>query len=243
MLSFIFGLLISTAHGAGTGYAVAHKDYAGIQFEVVTLDPAKVEIKLFWRNKENEPFATLAAVREEVRKQKRKFIFATNSGIYDLDFKPLGLHIEGGKTIRRVNKAHGSGGNFGMLPNGIFLLGKNGAKVIETSEFSSVKEPVDYATQSGPLLLRKGVLNSHFQLNSENKKLRSGVGVDSKGRVVFAISQGVVNFYDFATLYMNELDCADALYLDGTISTVLIDDAEADEQVAPFVGIWAAMEK
>ncbi len=240
---FIFSLLLSTANAALTGYTVEHREYAETSFDIATFDLSNVDLKLYWRGSENTSYGSLGAVRDEVIKEKHKFLFATNSGIYDKELEALGLHVEAGKTIRPVNKSRGPNGNFGMIPNGIFLMNKKGARVIETSEYSSITDPADYATQSGPLLVRKGELHPKFQKNSDNKKSRSGVGVDGKGRVVFAISKGGVSFYDFAMLFKTQLDCADALYLDGTISQFLLDDAEPEDQLAPFVGIWAAMEK
>jgi uncharacterized protein YigE (DUF2233 family) len=38
--------------------------------------------------------------------------------------------------------------------------------------------------------------------------------------VHFAISENTVRFYDFATLFRDVLDAPNALYLDGTISSV-----------------------
>jgi len=44
------------------------------------------------------------------------------------------------------------------------------------------------------------------------------VGVRKDGTVVFSISRLPVNFYTFASLFLNRLKCTNALYLDGTIS-------------------------
>ena len=131
-----------------------------------------------------------------------------------------------------------------MVPNGIFLLAKTPtglqARVVETSQFSTLKEDVQEATQSGPLLVHGGKFHPLFTKGSENKKLRSGVGVDEKGRVWFAISKGFVSFYDFAAFFKESLGCPNALYLDGTISEMIDAKTSASEQLAPFVGIWAA---
>ena len=42
------------------------------------------------------------------------------------------------------------------------------------------------------------------------------------GRVIFAISEVDVRFHDFARLFKDRLQCPNALFLDGTISSVRI---------------------
>ena len=51
-------------------------------------------------------------------------------------------------------------------------------------------------------------------------KRRNGVGVVDGNQVVFAISEGAVRFYDFARLFRDGLGCKNALFLDGTISSL-----------------------
>lgn len=211
-----------------------------VEYRVVELDPKQVELKLYWKKPDGSAFETLTAVREHIGKN---FIFATNSGIYAKDWTPLGLHIERGQTLRRLNRSRASSGNFFVQPNGVFFLIAGGARILATEDFAKANPSAMEAAQSGPLLLRRGVVNSRFHHRSENLKLRSGVGVSSGGHVFFAASESAVSFYDFAQLFKNKLRCTDALYLDGTISAMLIGDKPAEGQLAPFVGIWAATAK
>jgi uncharacterized protein YigE (DUF2233 family) len=78
----------------------------------------------------------------------------------------------------------------------------------------------DFATQSGPMLVIDGKLHPRFLPDSDSLKRRNGVGVSRDGMVHFAISENTVRFYDFATLFRDALDAPNALYLDGTISSV-----------------------
>jgi uncharacterized protein YigE (DUF2233 family) len=126
-----------------------------------------------------------------------------------------------------------------MLPNGIFLITKSGARVVETSEYQQVKEPVFFAAQSGPLLVHNEQIHPSFRTGSQNRKFRSGVGVDRTGIVVFAISKEPINFFDFANFFKLQLDCPNALYLDGTISQILMNSDEASDSPVSFVGMWA----
>jgi uncharacterized protein YigE (DUF2233 family) len=214
---------------------------ARVAYQTADIDLQKANLKLYWKKADGTLYATLAAVQKALG---ATFLFATNSGIYSTDFKPLGLEIERGKTLVPLNKSHASTGNFYMQPNGVFFITGKGAQVMETSEYAAVRPAgVLEAAQSGPLLLRKGVINGKFASDSASVKIRSGVGVNSAGHVVFALSEDRVDFYDFAVFFRDHLHCPDALYLDGTISTFLDADGFDSIQLAVFAGIWAASAK
>ena len=98
------------------------------------------------------------------------------------------------------------------------------------------------ATQSGPLLVRGGQVHPAFDAGSKSRLLRNGVGVASPQTVVFVISEDPVNFYEFATLFRDRLHCPDALYLDGTISSLHAsalgrDDSRTD--LGPIIAVTA----
>jgi uncharacterized protein YigE (DUF2233 family) len=122
----------------------------------------------------------------------------------------------------------------------VFFVSDKGAQILETSEYANSKRPVLEAAQSGPLLLRRGKIHQRFREGSDNKKLRSGAGVNAEGHVVFAVSEGAVGFYEFAVFFRDTLRCQNALYLDGTISTLLVADRAAPTQLVPYTGLWAA---
>lgn len=147
---------------------------------------------------------------------------ATNAGMYTPENVPCGLYIENGRQVKSITLATNGTGNFFMQPNGVFLLTKSDAKVVSSQEFSDYNRQAIYATQSGPMLVHKGVVNNNFTDGSANINIRSGVGVNGQGRVVFAISQELVNFYDFASLFKDDLKCDNALFLDGAISRMYL---------------------
>ncbi len=215
---------------------------AKIQYRVVTIDPKQIQISMVWKKPDGSPYALLRDIRDAVLLRGSRFLFATNAGMYDKKDRPLGLYIEGGKQLRPINRSHAPGGNFSMVPNGIFLLrGADGSlpEVIDSTEYK-VAAGVQYATQSGPLLLRHGKIHPDFQPLSNNLKLRSGVGVNDKHQVVFAISQGTTSFYEFAQVFKKELRCDDALYLDGTISEFLVGPQIDTSQLVPFAAMITA---
>lgn len=186
-------------------------------FDVVTVDLNQHDVRLYWKRPDGTPFLTLEALQTWIAAQGDSLIAATNAGIYEPGYIPTGLFIENGITQNPLNPNEGAG-NFFLKPNGVFLITNQGARIVETSQFEDVVEPVRYATQSGPLLLREEIIHPAFNEGSKNCRLRSGVGVDKEGTIYLVISNGAVNFWDFATYFRDTLNCTDALYLDGGIS-------------------------
>lgn len=209
----------------------------GMSYTVAALDPGRDRLQLHWLNPTTgQPYATFDQLRERLRKEGRTLLFATNSGIYAPGLRPLGLHVERGKTLTPINTAR-SGGNFALLPNGVFWIAGARAGVTETQTYRRLPLTPDFATQSGPLLVRRGVLHPEFRKTGTSLKVRSGVGVCTDGRVRFVISAGPVNFYRFATVFRDTLRCPDALYLDGSLSAYTT--PQVNTQLLDFGGIWS----
>jgi uncharacterized protein YigE (DUF2233 family) len=65
------------------------------------------------------------------------------------------------------------------------------------------------------MLVIDGAIHPAFIPGSGDRKERDGVGITSPTMVHFAISQGSVNFYEFALFFRDRLGCQSALFLDG----------------------------
>ena len=123
--------------------------------------------------------------------------------------------------------------------------GAEAAHVVATTLFDADVSHVRLATQSGPALLLRGELHPRFLPDSDSLKLRSGVGVAATAASVVhvAISEDLVRFRDFATLFRDELGCTDALYLDGTVSVLNAPGRRADAHAeGTFGGILVVTE-
>ncbi len=201
--------------------------YQDAYYDVVWVDPRQVSLQLFWKRPNGEPFVNFRNLAQWCAEQGETLVFATNAGIYARDRTPLGLHVAQGETLRPLNTGAG-GGNFFMKPNGVFFLEDPRGVILETSKYAASDCSPTIAVQSGPLLLQQGQIHPRFIPDSDSRYVRNGVGVNAEGEVVFAISILPVNFHDFALLFRDRLDCADALYLDGAISGMY----------APFAGRW-----
>lgn len=195
---------------------------AGAAYRVVEIDLGRDALEIVWKDDAGKAFETIDRLREWGEKRQRRLLFATNAGIYDREYRPLGLTIADGEVLRPLNTARGGGkGNFGMQPNGVFYVDTQGrAGVVPTREWRERGIDARLATQSGPMLLVDGAINPAFIENSDSRKWRSGVCAPDPGQVVFAVSEVPVTFHAFARLFRDALGCRDALYLDGTLSRI-----------------------
>jgi len=194
-------------------------EFAGKTFTICRVDVRKEHLDLFHRDEHGEPFKRFDRLLAWLEPQHRKLVFAMNAGMYHPDFSAVGLFVSGGRELVPLNTANGNG-NFFLKPNGVFALTERGARVVESSEYPKLGERVILATQSGPLLVRAGKLHPAIRAESESRLVRNGVGVPSPDTAIFVISEVPVNFYEFATLFRDRLHCPDALFLDGTISSL-----------------------
>lgn len=214
------GLLAASAAGAVESRDL---DVDGVGYRVVTVDLRRETLEAHWRDAGGRPFETIDALRAWGEAQGRRLAFATNAGIYDGQYRPLGLYVEDGRTLRPLNTAKGNprAGNFSMQPNGVFAVDRAGkAAVVATGDWNARGIDARIATQSGPMLVVDGAINPVFDEASDSQKWRSGVCARTPQDVVFAVSQSPVTFHAFARLFRDELGCRDALYLDGTLSRI-----------------------
>lgn len=218
----------------------------GSAYRVVEVDLARERLELHWKDDAGQALASIDGLRRWGESQGRQLLFATNAGIYDREFRPLGLHVEGGVTLRPLNTARGnaSRGNFAIQPNGVFHVDADGeAGVVPTTRWRARGIDARLATQSGPMLVVDGEINPNFDAASASLKLRSGVCARTPHEVVFAVSEAPVSFHAFARLFRDGLGCRDALYLDGTLSRLWTQAdgyAGAPAMVAkPYAGMFA----
>ncbi len=205
-------------------------EYEGALYHVHRVDRDKLgTLELRWKGKDGQPLGDFSGLRKELAAEGKQIVFATNAGIYEKGPKPCGLTICAGKEEVPLSLKDGDG-NFYLKPNGVFYVDDaKGAGVMEAVEYAAAGLRPRIATQSGPCLMRKGVLHPAFNANSPNKRLRNAVGVHARtGQVIFVMSdredrlKGRVTFHQLCRFYKH-LGCEDALYLDGDISDMLVD--------------------
>lgn len=208
------------------------------RFTTVRVDVRTDRLELFLRDERGRAFNRFDHLAAWLAGRNRQLRFAMNAGMYHPDFSPVGLLVEDGREISPLNVADGTG-NFFLKPNGVFFVSASGPRIVETTEYPALARGVRLATQSGPLLVRNGVVNPAFDAASTSRLIRNGVGI-SKDTILFVISEQPINFYEFAVFFRDELQCQDALYLDGVVSSLYSvnlqrNDSRAD--LGPIIGV------
>lgn len=203
-----------------TAFTLNNSKIDDSRFIAHIVDLKKDELKFYWKNDKGVVIGNFTNLKNYVETKGKTLEFAMNGGMYMEDQSPLGLYIESQKTLAPLNTRSGEG-NFYLKPNGIFYVTTKGvATICKSTEFAN-SVLIQYATQSGPLLLIDGEIHSAFKQGSANLNIRNGVGILPDGRILFAISNTGVNFYDFAE-YFKKAGCKNALYLDGFVSRMYL---------------------
>ncbi len=188
-----------------------------------TIDPRLETVQFFVPTKTDVNGLSIREVKKQLQNNGKQVTLVMNGGMYNPLFQPVGLTIINGKIIQSIVTKTSGFGNFFLQPNGIFLITNTGdAKIVTTQDFAQENiDEINYATQSGPLLVTDNKINELFTIGSENREIRNGVCVLENGQMVFAISRHPINFYDFASFFKDK-GCINALYLDGSISKAYI---------------------
>jgi len=186
-------------------------------FTVVRVEAAK--LRLFWRDDQGQALRRLDRLAAWQKAQGRALSFGMNAGMFHADGGPVGLLVIDGQELAPLNLGAGAG-NFFLKPNGVFLVDASGARVVDAADYAAIpREGVRLATQSGPLLLKHGEIHPALRPASASRYIRNGVCAQG-GQAVFVISERPVSLHEFASFFLDELHCQDALYLDGAVSSL-----------------------
>jgi uncharacterized protein YigE (DUF2233 family) len=184
------------------------------------VDPKTQDLQLYWKSDKGNSLRNFQNLKTVVESKKQKLLFAMNGGMYKADQTPQGLYIQQSNLLSPLDTSNGSG-NFYLKPNGVFYItADNKAVVCQTTDFK-MNRHINYATQSGPMLVIDGNIHAAFKEGSKNLNIRNGVGILSDNKIIFAMSKKEINFYDFA-MYFKKMGCKQALYLDGFVSRVYL---------------------
>lgn len=214
--------------GDSIGFKAERVAYKDSVYDLVAIDPQIIPLK-----------TVLSDDAQGIRFSdidRNDLIFAVNGGIFTEEMTPLGYYANEGIELYPLNRGEGYG-NFYLKPNGLLYLSDSKPYMEETESFASHQTSgmtvPDLAIQSGPLLIHEGMINKAFTPGSQNKYVRTGVGIsrDDKGReiLIFAISNSAVNFYDFALFFRDIADCDNALYLDGHIAAMFVPELNREQ--------------
>lgn len=234
MIFSIFSLSTSGVH-ATTEYIKIEKNHDTIA-DVVHIRQLN-QLKLFLNDTKQQPYNKIKAIAKNLP-QCQVLSFAMNAGMYHADYSAVGLYVENSRQISSLNTQKKGFGNFFMQPNGVLAWNDQHAMIQTTQHYASSGFKANYVTQSGPMLVIDGEINTSFLPQSDSLKIRNGVGVKNN-ELYFVISRGKISFYDFAKIFKDDLKIDQALYLDGSISSAYIPQAHRSDHrfnLGPIVG-------
>jgi len=216
--------------------------YQGEGYVVCSFDLRRDDMRLYLDDSTGRPHGSFSSLAQSLKSRGRTLRFAMNAGMFEQDQSPVGLYVEEGKRLRRADLREGQS-NFHLRPNGVFWIGDKTAGIMETSRYLANPPPARFATQSGPMLVIDGRVHPKIRPTGESEKIRNGVCVRDGANVIFAISDGAVTFHAFATLFKDGLGCGNALFLDGSVSSLYAPDLSRDDELVPLgpmVGVTTA---
>jgi prepilin-type processing-associated H-X9-DG protein len=211
-------------------------------YSICRFDVRRDDVRLYWKDADGKPYANFDALAQTLKAHGRVLRFAMNAGMFETDLSPVGLFVEDGRRERPADTREGDS-NFHLKPNGVFWIGNSSAGVTETSRYLANPPAVRFATQSGPMLVIDGRIHPKILPTGTSKKVRNGVCVRDGTTATFAISETPVTFNAFARLFRDSLGCANALFLDGSVSSLYAPDLSRDDEfspLGPIVGVTAA---
>ena len=189
--------------------------FEGSRFTVC--DPGRGKLRLIAAARGEAPLRSFADVMSRIPADR--VAFAMNAGMFDQAGHPIGLAIVDGRLVHAINRRDG-GGNFHLKPNGVFLVRRDGSAAVVTSEAFRLSPTIAFATQSGPMLVIDGRPHPKFDADGQSRFIRNGVGIAPNGRAVFVISNEVVSFGTLARFFRDGLHSRNALYFDGSVSSL-----------------------
>lgn len=205
---------------------------------IVPIDTGKAHLSLFLADSKGHIYRTFSRLADDVKADGHRLAFAMNAGMYERDGSPVGLLVINRKVIHSLNTKQGTG-NFFLMPNGVFALTSSGPVIVSTSGYGALGKDILFATQSGPLLLQDGKINAAFNPTSTSTFTRNGIC--AIGKVVYVVISDVpVNFYAFARIFRDEIGCKDALYLDGSVSSLYstrLGRYDRGPELGPILGV------
>jgi uncharacterized protein YigE (DUF2233 family) len=232
------GVLIAVAAFSCRPATATPLNCFGVEFQgkaasVCKADVRNNRLRLFLRDDTGALLGSLQAAERLADSQGERLQFAMNAGMYHPDFAPVGLLVIDGREISPLNLGEGAG-NFFLKPNGVFLQTAAGVRIIAAEQYPQLTEHVTLATQSGPMLLTRGRVHPKLDPYSKSRVIRNGVGVQGRDQAVFVISEQPMSLYEFAVLFRDRLQCSDALYFDGAVSSLLSVELRRSDRRAPL---------
>lgn len=204
---------------------VSRRRFERTEFIVAEADMSRVRLRML---SHSAALHSLPDAVEVLRRRGERALLVTNGGLFHAE-SPIGLQVEDGRPVRslRLGSTPPEGqkaGNFYYLPNGVLYQDHAGRVAIrESSDMRGHERSIRDGLQSGPALLLNG--NVHPIARPPNRgrahERRSAACISAPERLSIVFAPGATTFPQI-TRFLTELGCRDAIFLDATITGLLI---------------------
>jgi uncharacterized protein YigE (DUF2233 family) len=224
----------ANAYRNTVGSACVKRTYESAIYQICSFDSARHDFRLADVDRHGKALRNFAGLARQLGPASKNIVFAMNAGMFDSAGLPIGLYIENGKSRAPLNR-HDASGNFYLKPNGVFWIDEAGTHIDTTDDFAAktTAHPI-WASQSGPMLVIDGALNPKFSAEGSSRHVRNGVCVKDTSGASFVISDTAIPLSKFARFLRDDLQCTDALYLDGEISSLWDGASGRNDQKHPL---------
>jgi uncharacterized protein YigE (DUF2233 family) len=187
-------------------------NYGAAKILAVRVDPVKAIIRVVKIKKGDPPGARAEAVCPARGAAINGSFFAEEPFM-----QPMGLLVCDGKKLQK---------RFPVGEWGTFLVTAKGAAIIKSAD--KLPAGVKQAVEGKPRLVVDGKIS---RFKSQPAARRSAVGLDAKGRVMLAATDGFWTLEQWAAVMKADLNCVKALNLDGGPSTQLCVKGDASQTI------------
>jgi uncharacterized protein YigE (DUF2233 family) len=229
-LAFVAAAALAFAPAAHADAPCITQTFEASRFTVCPADAAEHDVEIAWADAQRMPYRAFHIYAE--KNDVTRVRFAMNAGMFHLNGSPVGYLLINKRKLQKLSTKSGPG-NFHLKPNGLFFTTATGFGVETTEDFAKRKNAVS-ATQSGPMLVIDGALHPEFQDDGPSRLRRNGVGVRDAEHAFFVISEGAVSFGKLARFFRDKLECPNALFFDGSVSSLWVPSQNREDRTVPF---------
>ena len=215
--------------------------FEGNGYTVCEADLRQDAIQLFWKKGDGRPYGFLQGLPKRVDEHSGPLLFATNAGMFDPNFKPVGPLSRGSGARAR---------QYEIRPWQFPFETERSVLRRRRHPWGARNRCVPQAAPAtGPgdaIWTNVGVLNAddpRFVRYGASRKRRGGVGSRDSHTVVFAVSDSGVTFQEFGRLFRDDLKCRNALFLDGgSVPSLYVPSMKTGTnflRIGPMIGAFA----
>lgn len=182
---------------------------ASFSLTAVRIDPAQCNFRIVQGKNSKDSSAEKECPAQGV---------AINAGYFDESRKPMGLLVIDGKQLQHAFPVH---------EWGTFQVRNGKPELVKSS--SRLADGVSQAIECKPRLV---VASEVLSFKAQTPAKRAAVGIDGNGKVIFAVSMNYLTLSEWANCLRKQLNCQNALNLDGGPSAQLAVQGEINFSVS-----------